>query len=72
MNGSRHPRLRLRPSEYSSLHRSVLERDVWRCQMCGSRTSLEVHHIVPRSRLGDDVEQNLITLRWGCHRQIHS
>ncbi|PYU19637.1 MAG: hypothetical protein DMG32_24045 [Acidobacteria bacterium] len=54
------------------LHRSVLQRDGWRCQSCGSRTALEVHHITPRSKLGDDVEENLITLCWECHRQIHS
>ena len=66
------PRLRLRPKEYSELHRSVLKRDGWRCQSCGSSAGLEVHHIAPRSKLGDDVEENLITLCWHCHRQIHS
>jgi hypothetical protein len=38
VSSSRHARLRLRlrPPEYSLLHRSVLDRDGWRCQMCRS------------------------------------
>jgi len=47
------------------------ERDGWRCQACGSLRGLEVHHIQRRSRLGDDVEANLITLCSDCHRAIH-
>jgi len=66
------PRLRLDPESYQALHRSVLERDGWRCQSCGSRAGLEVHHITPRSKLGHDAEENLITLCWECHRKIHS
>ncbi len=70
--GEKRPRLRLGPVCYQALHRSVLERDGWRCQSCGSRAGLEVHHITPRSNLGQDVEDNLITLCWECHRRIHS
>jgi 5-methylcytosine-specific restriction endonuclease McrA len=66
------PRLRLDPECYQILHRSVLERDGWRCQVCGSLANLEVHHVKPRSQLGNDAEENLITLCWICHRQIHS
>jgi transposase-like protein len=29
------PRLRLDPDAYQVLHRAVLERDRWRCQVCG-------------------------------------
>ena len=65
------PRLRLDPEAYRSLHQSVLERDRWRCQFCGSLIELEVHHMEFRSRLGDDVEQNLITLCRSCHRKVH-
>jgi hypothetical protein len=66
------PRLRLSPERYSSLRRSMLERGGWHCQSCGSSVELEVHHITPRSRLGDDSEANLITLCWERHRKIHS
>lgn len=72
MNISKRPRVRLHREKYLELHRSILKRDGWRCQNCGSRAGLEVHHITPRSRLGHDTEGNLITLCWKCHREIHS
>jgi 5-methylcytosine-specific restriction endonuclease McrA len=56
------PRLKLDPEEYTLLRTSVLERDGWRCQECGYMEGFEVHHIKPRSRLGDDVFDN--ALRW--------
>jgi 5-methylcytosine-specific restriction endonuclease McrA len=66
------PRFRLESNSFQMLRRSILQRDGWRCQSCGSRAGLEVHHIMPRSKLGHDAEENLITLCWHCHRQIHS
>ncbi|MFQ5875229.1 MAG: HNH endonuclease [Dehalococcoidia bacterium] len=65
------PRLRLDPEAYRRLHHQVLERDGWRCQCCGRLSGLQVHHIRPRGRLGDDAEQNLITLCNNCHRAVH-
>ena len=56
------PRLRLDPESYKQLCRQVLRRDSWRCQACGARLNLEVHHRQHRSQSGDDSEQNLITL----------
>jgi hypothetical protein len=44
------------------LPRQVLERDGWRCQVCGSMQNLQVHHLRFRSHSGGDEEQNLITL----------
>ena len=67
----RRPRLRLAPKAYGRLCQQVLERDRWRCQQCGTAKHLEVHHIRPRSLLGDDTEANLITLCHSCHQQIH-
>ena len=65
------PRLRLDAQSYKKLHRRILERDGWRCQYCGARTDLQVHHIQLRSLLGDDAEENLITLCAQCHQQFH-
>jgi 5-methylcytosine-specific restriction endonuclease McrA len=72
MRITKRPRLRLDLKSFQLLRNSILRRDGWRCQSCGSRLGLEVHHITPRSKLGDDVEENLVTLCWECHRQIHS
>jgi 5-methylcytosine-specific restriction endonuclease McrA len=65
------PRLRLEPDAYRRLTRQVLARDGWRCQDCGAARELQVHHIHSRGRLGDDVEENLITVCAGCHRARH-
>jgi len=65
------PRLRLHPEEYRELYRQVLERDSWRCQVCGARKNLQVHHLEFRSRSGNDSEDNLITLCVKCHRRTH-
>jgi 5-methylcytosine-specific restriction endonuclease McrA len=43
-------------ANYEILRNQVLRRDGWRCQVCGSMTNLEVHHIQFRSRLGLDTE----------------
>ena len=60
-------RIKLAAASYRNLWRRVLERDGWRCQGCGSPRNLEVHHIVKRSQLGNDVDANLITLCASCH-----
>jgi len=65
------PRLRLDANSYHELHRQILERDSWRCQVCGSMQNLQVHHLKFRSQSGGDVEPNLITLCAGCHGRIH-
>jgi ATP-dependent DNA helicase RecQ len=65
------PRLKLSPEEYTKLRIQVLQRDGWRCQECGAMEGLEVHHVNPRGRLGDDVMDNLITLCVGCHGKRH-
>jgi 5-methylcytosine-specific restriction endonuclease McrA len=64
-------RLRLERKAYGELQRQVLERDGWRCQFCGSRAQLQVHHIQPRARFGADVAANLITLCFVCHESVH-
>jgi 5-methylcytosine-specific restriction endonuclease McrA len=65
------PRLRLESEAYRQLCREVLERDGWQCQSCGQMENLQIHHIHPRSRLGDDTESNLITLCNICHQIFH-
>ena len=65
------PRLRLDSTSYAKLQRQVLERDGWRCQVCGSMQNLQVHHLKFRSHSGSDEEQNLITLCAECHGRMH-
>ncbi len=65
------PHLRLDPDLYEQLRNEVLRRDGWRCQLCGTRSNLEVHHKEFRSQSGNDSEQNLITLCAVCHAAMH-
>jgi 5-methylcytosine-specific restriction endonuclease McrA len=64
-------RVRLDPELYERLRHEVLRRDGWRCQNCGSRSNLEVHHKEFRSQGGDDSEENLITFCVACHSLLH-
>ncbi|MGH9539182.1 MAG: HNH endonuclease [Terriglobales bacterium] len=68
---TKQPRLQLDRESYEQLRKQILRRDGWRCQSCGNRSNLEVHHKEFRSHCGDDAEQNLITLCAGCHSLVH-
>jgi 5-methylcytosine-specific restriction endonuclease McrA len=64
-------RLRLAPEPYTELKKRILERDGWKCQHCGRRDQLQLHHLIRRSRMGPDCEENLIVLCGDCHRALH-
>ncbi len=66
------PRLVLGVKEYKNLKDRVLERDGWKCQCCGSRMNLQIHHLVRRSQLGSDEANNLMTLCACCHHRLHN
>jgi 5-methylcytosine-specific restriction endonuclease McrA len=68
---SRRSQIRLDWDAYPELRQQVLERDGWRCQYCGRREQLEVHHLLSRAQRGADTELNLIALCALCHSQLH-
>ncbi len=51
----------------------VLARDRHRCSApgCSATRFLEVHHVVPRARGGDNAAANLVTLCSRCHGHAH-
>ncbi len=66
------PVVRLDYMSYRQLRQRVLQRDGWKCQVCGSSQDLQVHHTLFRSHQGNDDEGNLITLRESkCHADTH-
>ena len=65
-------RLRLEAKAYDELRSQIMQRDGWRCQICGCRVFLEVHHLKTRGRGGDDAETNLVTLCRMCHGILHN
>jgi 5-methylcytosine-specific restriction endonuclease McrA len=64
-------RPRLDREGYRELRMRILERDGWRCQQCGRRDQLQIHHMIRRSQSGADCEENLIVLCSKCHRSLH-
>lgn len=62
-----------RSSKYKYWKKSVLERDNYICQQCGSKGNLIVHHIKPFSidkEARFDIN-NGITLCQNCHKEVH-
>lgn len=65
-------RIRLRGAAYRNLCAKALKRNGWRCQHCGRREQLQIHHVVHRSQAGADSEENLIVLCAECHGWVHT
>src|SRR5438128_11545904 len=57
-------------AEWKAIRVQVLARAGWRCQACGVRRRLDVHHVVKRSHGGSDfdLDQLVALCRW-CHDQ---
>ena len=50
--------------------KAVLARDAWTCQYCGSRKAgLTVDHVIPRSRGGKSVWENIVASCASCNRR---
>jgi len=57
-------------TEWKAIRQQVLALAGWRCQACGVRRRLDVHHVVKRSHGGSDfdLDQLVALCRW-CHDQ---
>lgn len=49
--------------------RAVFARDDWTCQYCGSRTTLTVDHVIPRSKGGSSSWENIVASCAPCNRR---
>lgn len=58
---------RQRIPEEVQLH--VFERDGGRCQKCGSRSDLQLDHVIPVSKGGGNATQNIQLLCGDCNRK---
>lgn len=58
---------RLKSSIPAGLRKRVLERDAYRCLQCGDHRNLEADHVIPESRGGRTVFENLQTLCKTCN-----
>lgn len=62
---------RLRGRQGERLRSLALERDGWKCQRCGARGELQVHHLVPLAIGGSNVLENMETVCLPCHLTEH-
>lgn len=49
--------------------RAVFARDNWTCQYCGSKSSLTVDHVIPRSKGGNSSWENIVASCAPCNRR---
>ena len=50
--------------------KAVLARDSWTCQYCGDRKpGMTIDHVVPRSRGGESIWENIVAACGGCNRR---
>ena len=49
--------------------RAVFARDGWTCQYCGTRTTLTVDHVIPRSKGGASSWDNIVASCAPCNRR---
>ena len=49
--------------------RAVFARDGWACQYCGTRTTLTVDHVIPRSKGGASSWENIVASCAPCNRR---
>src|SRR5262249_45909823 len=57
-------------AEWDAIRDYVLARARWACQACGTRTGLEVHHVIKRAQGGSDFDPDtLVVLCRRCHAQ---
>ena len=59
------------PPDWDERRSYILRRDGYKCEKCGSKNSLHVHHVVLRSVRFDHSASNLITLCYKCHSECH-
>ena len=51
--------------------KAVYRRDGFRCALCDETRYLQIHHVIPRGKGGNDSVYNLITLCSKCHALAH-
>lgn len=60
-----------RSTAHKKAQRKGKERDMYTCQICGSKDHTEGHHFIDYSYGGAPEEDNIITLCHECHKNVH-
>jgi hypothetical protein len=60
--------------DYQNIRSYLMSREKGKCQFCGKDfkgQSAHIHHIIPRSKGGNDRSSNLALLHENCHKELH-
>lgn len=60
-----------RDSTHCKAQKNGKKRDLYTCQVCGSKLSSEGHHLIDYQFSGAADTNNIITLCQKCHKQVH-
>lgn len=60
-----------RESAHYQAQKKGKERDLYTCQVCGSRDRSEGHHVLNYQYGGAANIDNIVTLCSGCHKKVH-
>lgn len=60
----------LKGEHWLELREKALKRAGYRCQVCGYRKNLQVHHNAYKNIGHEDLE-DLVVLCWKCHKTFH-
>lgn len=63
--------MKKRNGSHISAQRRGKERDLFTCQICGSKRHTEGHHLFDFAFGGAADVDNIITLCHGCHTNVH-
>lgn len=55
----------------NNIRKAIYRRDGYACALCGDPRHLQIHHVLPRGRMGGNTPMNLITLCMTCHAAVH-
>ena len=61
----------IREREHYVAQKKGKERDLYICQICGSKKNVEGHHILNYQYGGAANIDNIVTLCRKCHNQVH-
>lgn len=58
---------------YKNLQTYIIAREHGKCQLCGKEYNgkWNLHHIIPRSKGGTDISDNIALLHEDCHQKLH-
>ena len=59
-------------SDWKQRRARILKRDKYQCSMCGTGMNLRVHHVRYPDVLGEESDDDLITVCDSCHEKIHN